>query len=141
MRLELWVAVVAVGVLGGAVATNAHHAFSAEFDASQPVTLRGTITQVEWINPHVWVHLEVTEPDGTVAEWAVEGGAPNAMFRRGWNMASIPPGVEIVVEGYRAKNGQNKANGRTIELPDGRVLFAGSSGTGAPQDGQDPTER
>ena len=123
------------------VAPDAHHAFSAEFDANSPVTLRGTVTAVEWINPHVWVHIEVTSSDGTVVDWEIEGGAPNAMFRRGWNLNSIPAGIEIVVEGYQAKNGTTKANGRTIELPDGRVLFAGSSGTGAPRDGQDPTER
>ena len=129
------VAVAGIGVLGLSMATEAHHAFSAEFDANKPVFLRGTITKVEWINPHIWVHLQVAEPDGTLADWAVEGGAPNAMFRRGWNLESVPPGIEIVVEGYRAKNGENKANGRTIQLPDGRRLFVGSSGTGAPRDG------
>ena len=129
------VAVAGIGVLGLSMATEAHHAFSAEFDANSPVSLRGTITKVEWINPHIWVHLQVREPDGTLADWAVEGGAPNAMFRRGWNMESVAPGTEIVVEGYRAKNGENKANGRTIQLPDGRRLFVGSSGTGAPREG------
>ena len=129
------VAVAGIGVLGLSMATEAHHAFSAEFDANKPVFLRGTITKVEWINPHIWVHLQVAEPDGTLADWAVEGGAPNAMFRRGWNLESVPPGIEIVVEGYRAKNGENKANGRTIQLPDGRRLFVGSSGTGAPREG------
>ena len=129
------VAVAGIGVLGLSMATEAHHAFSAEFDANKPVFLRGTITKVEWINPHIWVHLQVAEPDGTLEDWAVEGGAPNAMFRRGWNLESVPPGIEIVVEGYRAKNGENKANGRTIQLPDGRRLFVGSSGTGAPREG------
>lgn len=134
-RWYVAVAVAGIGVLGLSMATEAHHAFSAEFDANSPVSLRGTITKVEWINPHIWVHLQVREPDGTLADWAVEGGAPNAMFRRGWNMESVAPGTEIVVEGYRAKNGENKANGRTIQLPDGRRLFVGSSGTGAPRDG------
>ena len=134
-RWYVAVAVAGIGVLGLSMATEAHHAFSAEFDANSPVSLRGTITKVEWINPHIWVHLQVAEPDGTLADWAVEGGAPNAMFRRGWNMESVAPGTEIVVEGYRAKNGENKANGRTIQLPDGRRLFVGSSGTGAPRDG------
>ncbi len=134
-RWYVAVAVAGIGVLGLSMATEAHHAFSAEFDANSPVSLRGTITKVEWINPHIWVHLQVLEPDGTLADWAVEGGAPNAMFRRGWNMESVAPGTEIVVEGYRAKNGENKANGRTIQLPDGRRLFVGSSGTGAPRDG------
>ena len=134
-RWYVAVAVAGIGVLGLSMATEAHHAFSAEFDANKPVFLRGTITKVEWINPHIWVHLQVAEPDGTLADWAVEGGAPNAMFRRGWNLESVPPGIEIVVEGYRAKNGENKANGRTIQLPDGRRLFVGSSGTGAPREG------
>ena len=134
-RWYVAVAVAGIGVLGLSMATQAHHAFSAEFDANNPVSLRGTITKVEWINPHIWVHLQVAEPDGTLADWAVEGGAPNAMFRRGWNLESVPPGIEIVVEGYRAKNGENKANGRTIQLPDGKRLFVGSSGTGAPRDG------
>ena len=134
-RWYVAVAVAGIGVLGLSMATEAHHAFSAEFDANKPVCLRGTITKVEWINPHIWVHLQVAEPDGTLADWAVEGGAPNAMFRRGWNLESVPPGIEIVVEGYRAKNGENKANGRTIQLPDGRRLFVGSSGTGAPREG------
>ena len=134
-RWYVAVAVAGLGVLGLSMATEAHHAFSAEFDANKPVVLRGTITKVEWINPHIWVHLQVAEPDGTLADWAVEGGAPNAMFRRGWNLESVPPGIEIVVEGYRAKNGENKANGRTIQLPDGRRLFVGSSGTGAPREG------
>lgn len=119
----------------------AHHAFSAEFDANQPITLRGTVTKMEWINPHSWIYVDVKAPDGTVTNWAVEAGAPNAMFRRGWNKNSIPVGIEIVVDGYRAKNGKNIANGRDVTLPDGKKLFVGSSGTGAPQDGRDPTEQ
>ena len=116
------------------VAVDAHHAFAAEFDADKPVHLSGTISKVEWINPHVWIHLDVKGPDGETVAWAVEGGAPNAMFRRGWNMESIPVGTEVVIDGYRAKNGSNKANGRDIVLPDGTSLFVGSSGTGAPYD-------
>jgi hypothetical protein len=119
----------------------AHHAFTAEFDASKPVTLRGTVTKMEWVNPHSWIHLDVKGPDGKVETWAIEAGAPNAMFRRGWNKNSIPVGIEIVVEGYRAKNGKNIANGRDVLLPDGKKLFVGSSGTGAPRDGRDATEK
>ena len=140
MRRNIAVVLAGVVLALATVPVAAHHAFSAEFDANSPVSLRGTVTKVEWINPHIWVHLQVEEPDGTLADWAVEGGAPNAMFRRGWNMESVAPGTEIVVEGYRAKNGENKANGRTIQLPDGRRLFVGSSGTGAPRDGRDTTE-
>jgi hypothetical protein len=119
----------------------AHHAFTAEFDASKPVTLRGVVTKMEWVNPHSWIHLDVKGPDGKVETWAIEAGAPNAMFRRGWNKNSIPVGIEIVVEGYRAKNGKNIANGRDVLLPDGKKLFVGSSGTGAPRDGRDATEK
>ncbi|MBM3777976.1 MAG: hypothetical protein FJW23_07005 [Acidimicrobiia bacterium] len=119
-------------------AAYAHHAFAAEFDADKPVKLRGVIKKMDWINPHTWMYIEVKEPDGTVTEWAIEGGAPNAMFRRGWNMNSIKPGIEVVVDGYRAKSGENKANGRDVTLPDGKQLFMGSSGTGAPND---PTKK
>jgi hypothetical protein len=119
----------------------AHHAFTAEFDATKPVKLRGVVTKMEWVNPHSWITMDVKGPDGKVESWAVEAGAPNAMFRRGWNKNSIPVGIEIVVDGYRAKNGKNIANGRDVLLPDGKKLFVGSSGTGAPRDGRDPAER
>jgi hypothetical protein len=118
----------------------AHHAFSAEFDATQPVRLRGRITQMEWINPHSWMHLEVTHEDGTVENWMIEAGPPGALVRRGWNRDSVQPGTEVLVEGYQALDGSNRANGRDVTFPDGRRLFAGSSGTGAPLDGADPEE-
>ena len=118
----------------------AHHAFSAEFDASRPVALRGTITKMEWINPHAWMHLEVTKEDGTVENWMIEAGPPGALVRRGWTRDSVTPGIEVLVEGYQAIDGDLRANGRDVTFPDGRRLFAGSSGTGAPLDGRDPTE-
>ena len=119
-----------------------HHAFAAEFDADTPVTLTGTVTRMEWINPHTWIHIDVKKPDGTVESWMIEGGAPNALFRRGFNKNSVPLGGEIIVRGYEAKGGGTlRANGREITFPDGRRLFFGSSGTGAPLDGVDPTER
>lgn len=130
-----------VAGLAAGVPLSAHHAFTAEFDASKPVTLRGVVTKMEWVNPHSWIHIDVKKPDGTKESWSVEGGAPNAMFRRGWNKNSIPVGTEVVIEGYRAKNGKNIANGRDVLLPDGKKLFVGSSGTGAPRDGRDATER
>ena len=135
--------VLAAGVAGlmAAAPLSAHHAFTAEFDASKPVTLRGTVTKMEWVNPHSWIHLDVKKADGTIETLGGRGGAPNAMFRRGWNKNSIPVGTEVVIEGYRAKNGKNIANGRDVLLPDGKKLFVGSSGTGAPRDGRDPTER
>ena len=118
----------------------AHHAFSAEFDASRPVALRGKITKMEWINPHAWMHLEVTKEDGTVENWMIEAGPPGALVRRGWTRDSVTPGIEVLVEGYQAIDGDFRANGRDVTFPDGRRLFAGSSGTGAPLDGRDATE-
>jgi hypothetical protein len=112
----------------------AHHAFSAEFDAKRPVKLRGTVTKMEWINPHSWIHIDVKDGKGKVESWMVEGGAPNALLRRGFTKESLPVGTEILVEGYQAKDGSNRANGRDITLPDGKKLFVGSSGTGAPYD-------
>jgi hypothetical protein len=118
-----------------------HHAFSAEFDAEKPVHLEGKVTKMEWINPHAWVHIAVELDDGTVESWMIEGGTPNALLRRGFTKNSLLPGTVIVVEGYQAKDGSFKANGRNLTLPDGQVLFMGSSGTGAPKDGADPTEK
>ncbi len=111
-----------------------HHAFSSEFDAEKPVRLRGRITKMEWINPHAWMHIEVTAADGKTESWMIEAGPPGALVRRGWRKDSVKPGVEVLVEGYRAIDGSNKANGRDVTLPDGTRLFAGSSGTGAPYD-------
>jgi hypothetical protein len=105
----------------------AHHAFSAEFDSKKPITLRGTVTRVEWINPHSWIHIDVKDADGTVVNWMIEGGSPNAMLRRGVTKNLIPEGTEVVVDGYRAKDGSNRANGRDITLADGKKLFVGSS--------------
>lgn len=111
----------------------AHHAFSSEFDAEKPVKLRGKITKMEWINPHAWMHIEVETDTGT-ENWMIEAGPPGALVRRGWRKDSVKPGVDVLVEGYRAIDGSNKANGRDVTLPDGTRLFAGSSGTGAPYD-------
>jgi len=133
--------VTAVWLLLAGVPAMAHHAFSAEFDAKRPVTLRGTVVKVEWINPHSWFHVDVKLPDGKVQRWMVEAGNPNNLFRRGWSKDVITPGMEIVIDGYQAKDASRRANGRDLTFPDGRKLFMGSSGTGAPRDGKDPTER
>ena len=116
----------------------AHHSFAAEFDAKRPVKLRGTVVKMEWINPHSWIHIDVKDPQtGKVERWMVEGGAPNALLRRGWNKKSLTEGTEILVEGFQAKDGANRANGRDITFPDGKKLFVGSSGTGAPDERPD----
>jgi len=111
----------------------AHHSFAAEFDAKQPVLFKGTVTKMEWINPHVWIHMNVTQPNGKTEAWMVEGGAPTVLFRRGFSKTSLQAGTQIVVDGYRAKDGTNKMNAREITLADGRKLFAGSDGTGTPR--------
>ncbi len=141
MRTKLCVVMAGLGVLLCAAPVVAHHAFSAEFDANSPVLLEGTVTRMEWINPHTWIHIDVTRPDGQVEKWMIEGGSPQALLRRGLNKNSLPAGTAIVVDGYQAKDGTMKANGRDLTLPDGTALFFGSSGTGAPTDGSDPTER
>jgi hypothetical protein len=134
MRRTFAVLMAGAGLLLTSVPTVAHHSFAAEFDANRPVKLSGTVTKMEWINPHSWIHIDVKNEDGTVTAWMVEGGAPNALLRRGWNKQSLLAGTEIVVEGFQAKDGANRANGRDITFPDGRKLFVGSSGIGAPDE-------
>ena len=110
----------------------AHHSFAAEFDARQPVNFTGTVTRMQWTNPHVWIHVDVTQPDGAVEKWAIEAGTPNVLFRRGFTKESLAAGTEIIVDGYRAKDGSRRANGRNITFTDGRTLFLGSPNTGVP---------
>ena len=141
MKTKIAALVVGVGILLAAVPVWAHHAFAAEFDSNKPVKLRGTITKMEWINPHAWVHIDVKDPDGKVTRWMVEGGPPNALFRRGFTKEALPVGAEILVQGYQAIDGSKRANGRDITFADGRKLFLGSSGPGAPNDGKDPTQK
>ena len=127
-------------LLLGPVQLRAHHAFSAEFDGNKPILLKGTIIRMDWVNPHAWIHLAVKKPDGTVETWMIEGGTPNTLVRRGLKKSDVPAGIEVVVDGYRAKDGGLRANGKNITLPDGRQLFLGSSGTGAPLEGRDYTD-
>lgn len=123
----------------------AHHAFSAEFDANLPIKVEGTITKVEWINPHAWVHVETTLDSGETLTWELEAGTPNTLVRRGLTRTLLRPGTEVVVRGYQSKDQlctpNCRGSGRDMKLPDGRSLFMGSSGTGAPRDGADPTEQ
>ena len=121
-----------VVTVGSAATASAHHSFAAEFDANRPVELKGKVVKMEWINPHSWIHLEVTNAAGQTEIWMIEGGAPNALLRRGFNRDSLPAGTEISVQGFQAKDGSMRANGRDITFADGSKLFVGSSGTGAP---------
>ena len=134
MRVKLAIGIAGIGfcLAGTAVSVVAHHAFAAEFDANKPVTFTGTVTKMEWVNPHVWLHMDVKRPDGTIESWAFEAGTPNVLFRRGFTKASLLTGTEVKVEGYQAKDGTHRANGRDLTFADGRKLFLGSSGTGAP---------
>ena len=141
MRTNVAVLFAGVVMAIAAMPVRAHHAFAAEFDAKKPIKLQGTVAKMEWINPHTWIHIDVKEADGSTARWMIEGGTPNTLLRRGLTKASLPEGTEIVVDGYRAKNGSNRANGRDLTFVDGRKLFMGSSGTGAPKDGKDASEK
>jgi hypothetical protein len=136
MRTKLFSVVAGTAFLVAVAAAPviAHHSFAAEFDAKKPVKMTGTVVKMEWINPHSWIHIDVKKTDGTVERWMVEGGAPNALLRRGWNKKSLPEGTEIIVEGFQAKDGSHRANGRDITFPDGKKLFVGSSGIGAPDE-------
>ena len=135
MRHVIGVVIAVVGICAGmvtAVPVTAHHAFAAEFDADSPVEFSGRVSKVEWINPHVWIHVDVTRDDGTMEGWAFEAGTPNVLFRRGFTRESLLPGTDVRVDGYQAKDGTNRANGRDITFVDGTKMFLGSSGTGAP---------
>lgn len=133
MKTKYAAAMAGIGLIFSARAT-AHHAFAAEFDAKKPVHLEGIVTKVELINPHAWIHVDVKGPDGQVTAWMVEAGSPNVLLRRGFTKTTVAIGTQVVVDGYQSKDGSMRANGRDITLPDGRKLFLGSSGTGAPYD-------
>jgi hypothetical protein len=134
MRIKSAALLATVGlILAAPVAkVSAHHSFAAEFDANKPITVTGTVTKMEWTNPHVWIHVDVKKPDGKIENWGFEAGTPNVLFRRGFTRQSLAVGTEVKIDGYKAKDGTLRGNGRDITLPDGRTLFVGSSGTGAP---------
>jgi hypothetical protein len=133
MRAKPIVALAFAAAMLAAEPARAHHAFAAEFDINQPVKLQGKVSRMEWVNPHAWIHVDVTGPDGKVASWMVEGGSPNILLRRGFTKESLLPGTEITVEGYRAKNGENWANGSNITFKDGKRLFLGGSNPDDPE--------
>ena len=140
LRVIAVVAGLALGLLVTAASLSAHHAFAAEFDANKPLQMKGTVTKMEWLNPHVWLHMDVKMPDGTVENWAFEAGTPSVLFRRGFTRKSLLPGTVVIIDGYRAKDGSRRANGRDLTFEDGKKLFMGSSGTGAPYElNQKPT--
>ena len=151
MKKQFASLLIGAAVIAAGVPVVAHHAFGGEFDPNKPVLLKGKITKIEWVNPHTWIHVEIVKPEATTAcqftptakceEWMVEGGTPNTLVRRGITKTSLANGTEIVVDGYQTRDHSlTRANGRNITFPDGRKLFLGSSGTGAPVDGADPTE-
>jgi hypothetical protein len=123
---------VSAGLVLATVPVFAHHSFSAEFDVKQPVTLKGTVTKMEWTNPHVWIYMDVTDAQGAVQHWQCENGAPNALSRMGWTRHSLNVGDQVTIEGFRAKNDERTANARQIILPDGRKVFSGSAEDGGP---------
>ena len=127
MRTRGSVLAVVVALLGAAAPVWAHHAFAAEFDIKKPVKLEGKVTTMEWTNPHAWIHIEVTGPDGRVTNWMVECGSPNVMLRRGFTKRSLEAGMELTVEGYQAKNGEFRANGSSVTFKDGKRIFVGGS--------------
>ena len=132
MRKKIAVLGTAVGLLVAILPVEAHHAFAAEFDAKRPVKLKGKVTKFEMINPHSWIHIDVVGEDGKTTEWMVEGGSPNALFRRGININTVPVGTVLLVEGYQAKDGANRAVGSDLTFTDGKRLFMGSSSPDAP---------
>jgi hypothetical protein len=130
MRTRLTGAVIIASALLAAAPAWAHHAFGAEFDVNKPVKLTGTLTRVEWVNPHAWIHIAVKSPEGEVTDWMIEGGSPNILLRHGFTRDTLQVGTMLVVTGYQAKDGTNKANGKDITFPDGKKLFVGSNNTG-----------
>jgi len=140
-RTTLSLIIAGAALVAGTVTVRGHHAFGAEFDPDAPIRLQGKVVKLEWVNPHAWIHIEVTKPDGTKEVWMVEGGTPNTLLRRGITRESLKVGTVLVIDGYQARDHSLlRANGRNVTYPDGRKLFLGSSGTGAPTDGADPAD-
>jgi uncharacterized protein DUF6152 len=133
MQTKLAVVTVGAGLILAVAPAWAHHAFQAEFDDKKPVHLKGTVTEMEWINPHAWIHIDVPNADGTTTNWMVECGSPNIMLRRGFTKRSLEKGTELEVQGYQAKNGTMRANGSAVTFKDGKKLFVGGSNPDIPE--------
>jgi hypothetical protein len=127
MKKALSISLIVLGMVAAAAPVYAHHAFAAEYDSNKPVSIRGKLTKVEWVNPHGWIHVDVTDDSGKVTSWSVETGSPNALLRRGLRKTDFTAGLEVIINGYRAKNGTPTINGTSVKLPDGRNLFTGGS--------------
>ena len=127
MKKALSLSLIVLGMVAAAAPVYAHHAFAAEYDSNKPVSIRGKLTKVEWVNPHGWIHVDVTDDSGKITSWSVETGSPNALLRRGLRKTDFTAGLEVIINGYRAKNGTPTINGTSVKLPDGRNLFTGGS--------------
>jgi hypothetical protein len=142
MKLLTLILCIAMALFVGPRPAAAHHAFGAEFDASRPIVVKGKIVKIEWVNPHTWIHVEMVKPDGAKEVWMFEGGSPNTLLRRGVNKNSFPPGTEVVIDGYQARDhSELRANARNVTFPDGTKLFLGSTGTGAPNPEEFPGDK
>jgi hypothetical protein len=132
MRVTQAVLVAGIGLLAATLPLVAHHSFAAEFDSAKTVSLQGVVTKLDWMNPHIWIYLDTKDDSGTVAHWQCEGGPPNTLTRQGWSKDALKPGDQVDIEGFRAKDGTNTCNARTVKLPDGKRVFAGSAEDGGP---------
>jgi len=142
MKSQHCLIAVAAAVLALPVPGAAHHSFAAEFDVNQPITLKGTVNKMDWVNPHTWLYVDVKNQDGTVTTWRFEIGPPNTLLRMGWRKNSIATGTEVEIQGFRAKDGDNVGNGKSVKLPDGRELFSGGSAPGAQgAEGSEPNQK
>ena len=132
MRKTFGVLLAGLGLLATATPVLAHHSFAAEYDDKKPITLKGTVTKIDWMNPHIWIYIAAKDGSGKVSQWQCEGGPPNSLTRQGWSKNALKEGDEVTIEGFRAKDGTNTVNSRSVTLPDGRKVFAGSAEDGGP---------